>query len=212
MALSGVAALKPIRWRHLTTPAIPQPVGGAPPRKSCQQQPTNRQWVRVAPPAGPRRVVQSLALFSDDCEQIGSFSSSFFLLQQVSSRGVSLLSWPAVVGSLQRLPSSLTQKLRQARVLDSRSFSPTEFVFPCPAGMLIGPDSRPLALRASESRAPSKLPGFPVCARHMSSLARAESPFLRVSSSRAVPLLRLAQVYRSLEVMTFLAPRFDDGV
>ena len=130
MALSGVAALKLIRWRHLTTPATPQPVGGAPPRKTCQQQPTNnRQWVRIAPPAGPRRVVQSLALFSEDCEQIRSFSSSFFLLQEVSSRGVSLLSWPADVGSLQRLPSSLTQKLRQARVLDSRSFFPTEFVF-----------------------------------------------------------------------------------
>ena len=34
------------------------------------------------------------------------------------------------------------------------------FVNSCPAGMLIGPDSQPLALRASESRAPSKLPGL----------------------------------------------------
>ena len=75
----------------------------------------------------------NLSLFSDDCERIGSFSSSFFLIQQVSSRVVSLLSWSADVGSLQRLPSSLTQELRQDRVLlDSRSFfpnSPTEFVF-----------------------------------------------------------------------------------
>ena len=62
----------------------------------------------------PRRVVQSLALFSDDCERIGSFSSFFFLLQQVSSRSISLLSWPADVGWLQRLASSLTQDLRQA--------------------------------------------------------------------------------------------------
>ena len=75
----------------------------------------------------------NLSLFSDDCERIGSFSSSSFLIQQVSSRVVSLLSWSADVGSLQHLPSSLTQELRQARVLlDSRSFlpnSPTEFVF-----------------------------------------------------------------------------------
>ena len=79
----------------------------------------------IAPPAEPRRVVQSLALFSDDCERIGSFSSFFFLLQQVSSRSISLLSWPADAGWLQRLASSLTQDLRQARVLlDSRYVSP----------------------------------------------------------------------------------------
>ena len=154
----------------------------------------------------------NLSLFSDDCERIGSFSSSFFLLQQVSSRGVSLLSWPADVGSLQRLPSSLTQELWQARVLlDSRSFFPQQSSClgnSCPAGILIGPDSRPLALRASESHAPLKLREA-----HEFFCPPAESPSLRVSSSRAVHSLRLAQVRcSSLEVTAFLAPHFDHGV
>ena len=37
--------------RHGVTPVIPQPVGGAPSRKTYRQQPTCRQWVRIAPPA-----------------------------------------------------------------------------------------------------------------------------------------------------------------
>ena len=89
----------------------------------------------------------NLSLFSDDCERIGSFSSSFFLIQQVISRVVSLLSWPAYVGSLKLLPSSLAQDLRPARILGEFSSSRDVDQPGQSAGLL---------LSASERRAPSR--------------------------------------------------------
>ena len=98
--------------------------------------------MRIAPLQDPA-VSSNLSLFSDDCERIGSFSSSFFLIQQVSSHFVSLLSWPADVGSLVRL-LRIFGKLESSWPADP--FPPTVFMFGeflSSRDGLIGPGSRP---------------------------------------------------------------------